>query len=230
MVEKIEKKSEKQRRGRNWATVVYPESAMHGWQEWLIDQVIPCFISPLHDQDPASDAVEGSDELKKPHWHILFVFPGNKSEQQLREIIDTIGGVGCERVQSVRAYARYLCHLDDPNKHKYPTTEVRALNGLNYMEVTNSGVDATNATMEMMDFCVEYRVNSFYILSRYAQKNRSDWFHALRTSCAVFMREWLKSKRWSDEQGLFIITDPVTGEVLFDVRDSLENTYGQDKD
>lgn len=215
MAEKVDKKDVKQKRGRNWATVVYPESAMHGWQEWLVDQVVPCFISPLHDQDPASDATEGSDELKKPHWHVLFVFPGNKSEQQIREIIDTIGGVGCERVQSARAYARYLCHLDDPDKHKYSTQEVMALGGLNYLEVTKSGVDAMNATYEMMDFCLLNNVTSFYALSMYARYHREDWAHALRTSCAVFMREFLRSRAWSKDNDMLEIIDAVTGEVLF---------------
>lgn len=216
----MSEKEKQQQRGRNWATVVYPESCLHGWQEWLEEQIIPCFISPLHDQDPASDAAEGSGELKKAHWHVLFVFPGNKSAKQIREIVDTIGGVGCERVQSVRAYARYLCHLDDPNKHKYSIQEIKAVGGLNYLEVIASSVDAMNATMEMMDFCIEYDVNSFYLLSTYARHNNPEWFQALRTSCAVFMREWLKSKQWSDEQGAFRITDPATGEIIFDVKNN----------
>ena len=38
-------------RTRNYATVVYPESAPEGWQSILEDQFVSAFISPLHDCD-----------------------------------------------------------------------------------------------------------------------------------------------------------------------------------
>ena len=43
------------KRFRNYATVVYPESAPENWQEILSDQIIPAFISPLHDSDVNPD-------------------------------------------------------------------------------------------------------------------------------------------------------------------------------
>lgn len=38
-------------RTRNWATVVYPESAPKNWREILGEMRVPCFLSPLHDKD-----------------------------------------------------------------------------------------------------------------------------------------------------------------------------------
>ena len=43
-----------------------------------------------------------------------------------------IGGVGVEPVKSVRAYARYLCHLDSPDKVCYRTEDVLSLSGADY--------------------------------------------------------------------------------------------------
>lgn len=38
-------------RYRNFATVVYPESAPENWLEILAEQFVPAFVSPLHDLD-----------------------------------------------------------------------------------------------------------------------------------------------------------------------------------
>ena len=101
-------------RGRNFATVVYPESASADWQEVLAAEFVPAFISPLHDKD-----INPGGEVKKAHYHVILMFDGKKSEDQVREVFARIGGVGLERVQSIRGYARYLCHLDNPEKQQY---------------------------------------------------------------------------------------------------------------
>ena len=50
-------------RTRNYATVVYPESAPNDWIEVLTQQFVPCFISPLHDKDvnPGGDIKHGTN-------------------------------------------------------------------------------------------------------------------------------------------------------------------------
>lgn len=48
-------------RTRNFATVVYPESAAEGWQDILAQQFVPIFISPLHDKD-----INPTGEAKNP--------------------------------------------------------------------------------------------------------------------------------------------------------------------
>ncbi len=101
-------------RTRNFATVVYPESAPEEWQGILAEQFIPAFISPLHDKD-----LNPTGEEKKAHWHVVVMFEGKKSVEQVTEIFNLIGGVGCDKVHSIRGYARYLCHLDNPDKAKY---------------------------------------------------------------------------------------------------------------
>lgn len=195
-------------RVRNFATVVYPESAPEDWRDILGRYCIPCFISPLHDRD-----INPIGEPKKPHYHVMLMFEGKKSQAQVREIFKTIGGVGCEIVQSLRGYARYLCHLDNPEKAQYSVDDVQAI-AADYIGTIGLALDKYKALGEMQDFCDKYNVFSFYALARYARGQRPDWHRVLCDCGAVFMREWLKSRKWSIEEGYDKIIDPETGEVI----------------
>lgn len=196
-------------RTRNFATVVYPESAPEDWQEILAQQFVPAFISPLHDKD-----VNPTGEPKKPHWHVMLMFEGKKSMDQVQEIFSKIGGVGCEKVNSIRGYARYLCHLDNPEKVQYRQEDVRSLGGADYASTIGLATDKYKALGEMQDFCEEYDVVSFYLLCRYARLHRIDWYRILCDCGAVYMREYLKSRKWSKDIGQLDIINPSTGEVV----------------
>ena len=91
-------------RTRNYATVVYPESAPENWKEILTDFFIPAFISPLHDKD-----INPGGEPKKPHYHVIIMFDSVKTTEQAKAVFEQIGGVGCEVIGSIRGYTRYLC-------------------------------------------------------------------------------------------------------------------------
>ena len=104
----------KQQRTRNFACVVYPESAPDNWISCLEDTHVTSCISPLHDSD-----INPTGEPKKPHYHVIIMFDSVKTSEQAREIFDNIGGVGCEMVKSSRGYMRYLCHLDNQHRQYY---------------------------------------------------------------------------------------------------------------
>lgn len=203
-----DKKTSSDSRVRNFATVVYPESAPDNWQEILSRHCVPAFISPLHDKD-----VNPTGEPKKPHYHVVLMFEGKKSIAQVTEIFDTINGVGCEVVKSLRGYARYLCHLDNPEKAQYEPSDVRCI-ASDYIGTIGLAIDKYVAIGEMQDFCDRYNVVSFYALSRYARANRPDWHRVLCDCGAVFMREYLKSRLWSSQNNSMDIIDPDSGEIL----------------
>lgn len=120
-----QKRADEKRAGRtrNFATVVYPESAPADWMDRLNDYHVAALVSPLHDRD-----TNPSGEPKKPHYHVMLIFEGPKEfETQVKPIFDDIGGVGREMVNSARGYARYLCHLDNPEKAQYDPAEVRCM-------------------------------------------------------------------------------------------------------
>jgi hypothetical protein len=181
------------RRTRNYATVVYPESAPQDWQTILADHVVPVFISPLHDQDQDPD-----EQIKKPHYHILLCFENVKTKDQAIDIFDKIGGVGCEVVNSLRGYSRYLCHLDNPDKHQYSPDEVICLGGTDYLSAIGLPTDKYKAIKEMIQYCKENRIVSYSELLDYASENHYDWFRVLCDSATVVLKEYLKSKTWTD--------------------------------
>lgn len=176
------------KRSKNFATVIYPDSAPDDWQNRLADTHCRILISPLHDQDINPDG-----EVKKPHYHVLFMSDSLKTEQQIREIFSSVGGVGLEIVQSSRGYARYLCHLDNPEKHQYNQKEVLSLNGADYSGIVLLSVDDDLAIDQMCDWIHNTDCSFFYQLCDYARSNEPTWNRVLRCSGAVYMREYIKS-------------------------------------
>lgn len=196
-------------RTRNFATVIYPESCPSNWKEILAEECVPAFVSPLHDSDKNADG-----ENKKAHYHIMIMFDGVKSDEQAKKIFDKIGGVGLQRINVIRGYARYLCHLDNPEKAQYNISDVLSFGGADYQEVISLPSDKYKVIEEMIDFCEKYNITSFYLLSKYAFQNNDNWKKALADNSAIFMKEYLKSKEWSQEKGQVHIVNEETGEII----------------
>lgn len=187
------------RRFRNFATVVYPDSehTPEHWRSILEEFKTPILISPFHDQD-----LNVTGEAKKPHYHVMIMFEGMKSQDQVRELFDQIGGVGLETVNSLRGYARYLCHLDNPDKVQYPPADVVQLSGADFFEIISLPSDRYGLIGEMIDYCQAELVFSYAALLIYARSYREDWFRVLCDSATIVMKEFLKSLRWEHEQYL----------------------------
>lgn len=178
-------------RTRNYATIVYPESAPENWMQILEDHMIPCCISPLHDKD-----VNPTGEQKKAHYHVLIAFDGVKTVEQAKVVIDSIGGVGIENVQSIRGYTRYLCHLDNPDKFQYDTALVRSLCGFDFTGTIGLATDKYKAIREIVEYCEEYNITSYRVLFNYAMYNRYDWFRVLCDNSTIVVKEYLRAKFW----------------------------------
>lgn len=179
------------KRTRNFATVVYPESAPEDWKNILSEMKVPCFVSPFHNLD-----INPTGEVKKEHYHVLFMFEGKKSVEQVLELIKQIGGVGCEQVLSIRGYARYLCHLDNPDKTQYSVDDVLQFGGADYQDVIGLPTDRHKCIQEMIHFCKENGIVSYSQLMDYAMECRYEWFRVLCDSGTVVVREYLKSHTW----------------------------------
>ena len=190
-----EKKSSGAGRTRNYATVVYPESASTDWLEKLSELHVPAFVSPLHDKD-----VNPTGESKKAHYHVMIMFEGVKTLDQAREAVGSFGGVGCETVNSQRGYARYLCHLDNPEKYQYSPEDVRSFGGADYIASIGLPTDKYKAIGEMLDYCCTEGIYDFATLLEYARAEHYDWFRVLCASGAVIMEKYLKSSFWRSKQ------------------------------
>lgn len=179
------------KRVRNYATVLYPESAVEHWKDVLTSSHVQTFVSPLHDKDFNPDG-----EPKKAHYHVLLMYEGKKSVEQVKELIDAIGGVGVEVVSSLRGYSRYLCHLDNPEKAQYSMDEVISLNGADYLSAVGLPTDKYKAIGEMMEFCDDNEIFAYCDLLQYARQFKFDWFRVLCDSSSLVMINYLKSKKW----------------------------------
>lgn len=184
----------KDNRVRNYACVVYPESAPDNWLQIISESKVPVLVSPLHDSD-----VNPTGEPKKPHYHVVVAYEGKKSPEQARAFFETFGGVGCEVVQSLRGYARYLCHLDNPEKTQYSVEDVKAF-GIDYVGTIGLPTDKYKAIGEMIDWVEANDINSFAELMVFARSQKYDWFRVLCDSSTLVMKEYIKSRTWSRSQ------------------------------
>ena len=175
--------------------MVYPESAPNDWIITLKEQCVPALISPLHNLDVNSDGTP-----KKEHYHVMILFDGVKTKEQAKEVFDTIGGVGIEAVKSVRAYARYLCHLDNPEKAQYSINDVIECAGVDYYTMINLASDKYSAIGEMIEFTLNNGIDSYAQLLLYAKNNREDWFRVLCDNGTVTIVQFLKSKYWEQHK------------------------------
>lgn len=178
-------------RTRYWATIVY-DLNIDVWIEYLKDSKVSFFISPIHDSDCDSDGV-----VKKSHYHVLLLFDGVKTADQADLIFSAIGGVGCEKVNSIRSYARYLCHMDNPDKAQYNPNDVISFGPLaDYVSFIGLPCDRYSSISEMMDWVDKENCISFSKLLRYARNNNEIWFRVLCDSSAIILREYIKSFAW----------------------------------
>lgn len=205
--------SEKKKDGRtrNWTFVLYPDSAPDNWRELLDDKHIEWIESPLHDKD-----VNANGEPKKPHWHILVLFGGVKSFDQVRDdICQELNATIPQPCHNARALVRYMAHLDNPDKAQYDVSKIIAHGGIDIADLTKpSSSERYTYIREMISYCCNEDIREFEDLLVYASAERSeDWFPLLCDSCAYVMGQFLKSRRHNPRR-LSEQFDGETGEIL----------------
>lgn len=114
-----------------FACVLFEKSSVKNFTEIVNKWNVPALMSPCHDSD-----VSLSGENMKPHWHLMIMLEGEKREDRARKYFDQIGGVWLGDVGSLRGYARYLCHLDNPKKTQYKPEDVREFSGADYISIS----------------------------------------------------------------------------------------------
>lgn len=69
-------------------------------------------------------------EPKKSHRHVMLKFDYSVPVATILGKLAPLSIAWLEPVNSVRQYTRYMCHLDNPEKHRYDVTDVLTLGGL----------------------------------------------------------------------------------------------------
>lgn len=195
-------------RKRNWTFLVYEDSAPADWKNSLLEEGIPCIISPKHDRDiwdAADEAVNPAHVAgtrKKPHWHVMMMFKGKKTPEQAQEISNLCSGVKVKPVHDVRGMARYFCHMDTDEKAPYSPDEIISYGGLDYFELIETNNDVSEAMKEIMTFVRQEAIVSYAELCDYCAINNSYWFHVITSRRTIPILNYLKSVEWEIKQGL----------------------------
>lgn len=133
---------------RNWAMVLYPESAPVDWREQLAKCGLQCAVSPLHDKDLNADG-----EPKKAHYHVILCYSGPTSYGVVERLTKQLNQPAPQPLEQVRGYYRYLTHADNPEKAQYSSSEIQTINGFDirdFVEMTKSEV--TRYKRELLSF------------------------------------------------------------------------------
>lgn len=183
-------------RSYNWASLLYKESCVTDIENALLALKIPCALSPLHDRDIHDD----TGEVKKPHYHLLLHYTSLKSRRQVKEDLESLGAVGAERVRDLRAYARYLIHIDDADKAQYDIQDLRVFNGFSiskYYEETKMDIDAGFA--ELVKIALEQGYTEYCSLVTYCLECDADLLPSCRKS-AYALTSFLRSRAFQNKE------------------------------
>ncbi len=154
---------EKPVRARNFAFLVYPESAPADWLGRIQDLHVPGCVSPLHDRDvytlPSDSHQVG--ELKKPHWHCLLSFQGVKTVKQILTALEFLGVCHVEVVHNMSAMVRYFAHLDNQEKAQYDASKIVGFCGFDVSKYLYSGCTLYNEVSNMIDYIESNNIRTY---------------------------------------------------------------------
>lgn len=186
------KKSSGHDRTRNWVVVCYPDSLPENWREILDDMHIEWVESPLHQFD-----TNANGELKKAHFHVLLMFGGVKSFEQVCEIVSPLNCPIPERCHNAKAMVRYMAHLDNPEKYQYSVRDIIPHGGVDIAELLRpSSSERYSKISEMISWCRSNNIVEFQDLFDYAAEfHFDDWFPFLCDNSAFVVNCYLKSAR-----------------------------------
>lgn len=199
----------KETRTRNWTIVLYPESAPENWRQILDDMHIEWIESPLHDKD-----INANGETKKAHWHILLMFGGVKTYEQIKEVTDKLNAPIPQRCHNSKAMVRYMAHLDNPDKAQYNTSDIKAHGGVDLAEMLRpSSSERYIIIRDMISYVRINGIAEFQDLMDYASTEHfDDWFPLLCDNSAYVVNQYIKSQRHRLQPELKV--DSETGEVI----------------
>ena len=184
----------REERTRNWNLIVYPESAPEDWRAILDREHIQWIVSPLHDKDLNPDA---DDLEKKAHWHVLLLFDGNKSYEQVCEIQRKLHCANPQPCRSPTGTVRYMIHMDNPEKHQYSREDIVGHGGADVMlYLRPTSASRYILLREMTDYIRDNSITEYADFIDYALRERfDDWFPMLADNSSIFINSYISSLR-----------------------------------
>lgn len=177
---------------RNWAFVLYPESAPEDWREKLQLAGLPFAVSPLHDKDTNPDG-----EIKKAHYHVILVYGNPTTYENVKRLTDSLSQPIPQPLEQVRGYYRYFTHKDNPEKFQYSESDIQRFNGFDirdFLELSFSEVSEIKRQIQyfiVQQDILEYAVLMDLLLVNDEHKELYD----VASSNTLFFTQYLNSRR-----------------------------------
>ena len=183
-------------RKRNWAFVMYPESAPENWQEILQKTGLQCAVSPLHDSDMNADETQ-----KKSHWHVILAYSGPTSFDVVARLTASLNATIPQPLEQLKGYYRYLTHKDNPEKTQYSEADIIAINGFSIRDfIEMSKNEVTQAKREIMKFVEENDITEYCdLLVELDRHNLSDMWDVAANN-TIFCDAYIRSRRHKFEK------------------------------
>jgi hypothetical protein len=130
----------------------------------------------------------------------VLVFDGNKTRDQVLDLIEPMKGTTVVKLNSLVGMLRYLTHADNPEKAQYSKNDVETFGGLQYQAIIENAGDKIGMIADIMDWLDANCCTKYAELMRYARKERQDWFELLCMGHTIVISEYIKSI-WQEQKG-----------------------------
>lgn len=201
-----EKEHRQGKRHKVWMAVFYEDSSPY-WADGLDEQGVATCVSPLHDRDrwtqhdEAKNPAHRAGELKVPHRHLVSEFENPVSYEDFVGFLEDAGikSTNVKWAKSLRGMARYLTHMDSPDKARYDDGEVAEFGGASWREWTERTEDEHVTMQEMREFIVMHEIQDFWAFQYWCDQNQSEWSRLLDKRCYAIdkfigsVRAWVKA-------------------------------------
>lgn len=194
------------RKTRAYGFILYPENN-EDLEQVIEEMHVPVVLSPLHDSDvwttldEARDPEHKAGTLKPAHWHGMFIFDGPVRPSQALACLSRFTNPThyVEPLASQSAYARYMIHMDNPDKFQYRREDIGFYNGA-FVSIDKvlTPEEEDQLIDEILDWIKTFNIVEYSDLVLYAKEVRPDWNRTVRKH-TIFWRGFFDSSRFKSK-------------------------------
>jgi phenylpropionate dioxygenase-like ring-hydroxylating dioxygenase large terminal subunit len=198
-------------RTRNWLAEVYTDSAPENWRDILDETHLEWVEGPLHDKDVNPDG-----STKKPHWHIILLFPSVQTFEQVKQITDSVHGPIPLPCKTVKGSIRYMVHKDHPDKFQYDWGDIKCHGGADLNDLcAPTHTERLQIQQDILTFSRESGIVEFSDLVNHCiDEGLHEWLNILLNFSTLSITAYLRSARHKADIRKPLAIDPETGEVI----------------
>lgn len=181
---------------RNWAFIVYLDSAPDNWRDLLQETGCKFAISPYHDKDINPDG-----SVKKAHYHVIVCYDGPTSYNVILRITQLINATIPQPLEQIRGYYRYFTHMDNPEKYQYNESDITTINGFdinNYIEMTYTEI--SRYLLEIQQLIRKEEIEEYSVLLDYLVDNDYKELWDVARNHTILLNSYITSKRHKKEK------------------------------